>query len=222
MADPPADVEVRESRLGAALYEPALWFGERLGMARRRRALLASARGTVVEIGAGTGLNLRHYPAGLERLVLVEPARRMAGHLDPGRAPQDVPVDVVHAPAERLPFADASVDTVVSTLVLCTVTDPAQAVAEIVRVLRPDGQLLFLEHVAASARWRHALQRRLAGPWAALADGCRCDRPTLDTIGAQLPVASVEHGRWRGMPAIVRPLVWGVAVRATTTGPVPA
>lgn len=205
-------VEVAESRFTAALYDPFVWLGERLGMAALRRDLLAKARGAVLEIGAGTGLNLRHYPAGLEELVLAEPGEPMADRIDLSRAPAGVPVRLVRAPAERLPFDDESFDTVVSTLVLCTVADPTRAVAEVVRVLKPEGRLLFCEHVGAERGWRRALQRRSARPWAAFADGCRCDRPTLATIEAQMGVESVERGRWRGMPAIVKPLVWGSAV----------
>jgi SAM-dependent methyltransferase len=209
---PNPPVEVAESRFTAALYDPFLWFSERLGMAARRRELLAEARGAVLEIGAGTGLNLRHYPAGLEELVLVEPGEPMADRIDLSRAPEGVPTRLVRTPAEQLPFAEDSFDTVVSTLVLCTVSDPARALSEVARVLRPGGRLLFCEHVEAEQGWRRALQRRSVRPWAAFADGCRCDRPTLATIESQLRVESVEHGRWRGMPAIVKPLVWGSAV----------
>jgi SAM-dependent methyltransferase len=209
---PSPPVEVAGSRFTAALYDPFVWLGERLGMAARRQELLAAARGAVLEIGAGTGLNLRHYPAGLEKLVLAEPGEAMAARIDLSEAPEDVPAKLVSAPAERLPFAEASFDTVVSTLVLCTVAEPNRAVSEVARVLRPGGRLLFLEHVGAESGWRRALQRRSARPWAAFADGCRCDRPTLATIEAQLRLDSVESGSWRGMPAIVKPLVWGSAL----------
>lgn len=209
---PNPTVEVAESRFTAALYDPFVWLGERLGMAARRRQLLGEARGAVLEIGAGTGLNLRHYPVGLEELVLVEPGEPMADRIDLARAPEGVPARLVRAPAEHLPFDDETFDTVVSTLVLCTVSEPARAVSEAARVLRPGGRLLFCEHVAAERGWRRALQRRSARPWAAFADGCRCDRPTLATIESQLRVEAVQRGRWRGMPAIVKPLVWGSAV----------
>jgi SAM-dependent methyltransferase len=209
---PNQPIEVVESRLMAALYDPFLWLAERLGMAARRRKLLADAHGAVLEIGAGTGLNLPHYPANLDRLVLAEPGARIGDRIDLGRAPDGVAARLERAPAEDLPFVDGSFDTVVSTFVLCTVADPQRAVAEATRVLRPGGRLLFLEHVRAEPGWRRTLQRRSVRAWAAFADGCRCDRPTLETIEAQMRVESVEWGRWRGMPAIVKPLVWGRAV----------
>ncbi len=124
----------------------------------------------------------------------------------------------MRAPAEYLPFADASFDTVVSTLVLCTVADPRRAVAEAARVLRPGGRLLFLEHVRADpgCGGRSSGGRRALGR--AFADGCRCDRDTLATIEAQMRIESVERGAWRGMPAIVKPLVWGSATPAPAGG----
>jgi len=198
--------------MGAILYNPFVWFGERRGMAARRRELLAEARGAVLEIGAGTGLNLRHYPTGLDQLVLAEPGARMGSHIDLARAPAGVPTRLEPAPAEELPFADSSFDTVVSTLVLCTVSDPRRAVAEAARVLRPGGRLLFLEHVRAESGWRRTMQRRSVRPWAAFADGCQCDRETLGTIESQMRIAKVERASWKGMPAIVKPLVWGSAV----------
>jgi SAM-dependent methyltransferase len=210
-----SSVEVAEGLLTAHLYNPMLWLGERLGMARLRHELLADARGAVLEIGAGTGLNLPHYPAGLDELVLTEPGPRIGARIDLSHAPDGVPARLVHAAAEQLPFADASFDTVVSTLVLCTVSDPDRAVSEIRRVLRPGGQLLFLEHVRAAAGWRRRLQRRAVRPWSAFADGCRCDRPTVQTLADAMHIESLNRATWRGMPAIVKPLVWGTAAART-------
>jgi ubiquinone/menaquinone biosynthesis C-methylase UbiE len=207
-----AQIEVADSRFGAAIYEPFLWLGERLGMAKRRARLLAGARGRVLEIGAGTGLNLRHYPpTGIEELVLAEPATAMAAKIELGRFGGGAPVSVTNAPAERLPFADGSFDTVVSTMVLCTVTDPERALAEINRVLRPGGKLLFCEHVESDSRMLAALQRRLAGPWAAFAEGCRCDRRTVETIDRLMKLGETKRESWGGMAPLVRPLVIGSA-----------
>ncbi len=208
---PPPAVEVAGSRFSAAIYDPFLWLGERLGMRARRQRLLSTAHGRVLEIGAGTGLNLSHYPDGLDELVLAEPVQPMADRLEARQSELGHPARVVVAPAEVLPFDDGSFDTVVSTMVLCTVTDPDRAMAEVHRVLRPGGRLLFCEHVRSdsprAARW----QGRLAEAWAGFADGCRCDRDTLSTISAQLEIESLERAHWRGMPRVVRPLVVGAA-----------
>ena len=204
--------QIPGSAFSALIYNPFLWLGERLGMAARRRRLLEGADGRVLEIGAGTGLNLGHYPERIESLVLAEPGAAMAARIDPSRFRGTAPVSVVRAAAEELPFADDSFDTVVSTLVLCTVTDPERALAEARRVLRPGGRLLFCEHVHAEPGWRRRWQDRLAAPWASFADGCRCDRETLAAIEAAMRIESVGEERWRAMPAIVKPLVVGVAV----------
>jgi ubiquinone/menaquinone biosynthesis C-methylase UbiE len=200
-------------RILALVYDPFLWLGEIAGMRRRRRTLLGGARGRVVEIGAGTGLNITHYPDGIAELVLTEPepgmrrrlARRVQRH---GRGAR-----ILDAPAERLPLADASVDTVVSTLALCTVNDPERALREIARVLRPDGQLLFIEHVRASSRFLAACQDNLLQPWRRFAGGCICNRPTLELMRACGFAVVADDVLWRGMPAIVHPLRVGRATR---------
>jgi len=199
-------------RFSAFIYDPFTWLGERRGMARRRRELLSSARGRVLEIGAGTGLNVRHYPDGVDELVLTEPVASMARRLERRAARREGQPRVVVASAECLPFPDDSFDTVVSTLVLCTVPEPDRALEEIRRVLKPDGSLLFIEHVRSDAeRWAR-WQDRLAGPWAAFASGCQCNRNTLDLLAASgMRVAEVDRHKWSGMPRIVRPLAIGSA-----------
>jgi ubiquinone/menaquinone biosynthesis C-methylase UbiE len=203
----------RWERLVSGIYDPFLWLGERRGMRARRAELLRGAHGHTLEIGAGTGLNLRHYPAEVSRLTLTEPSEAMARALRRRAARYGRPVRVHTVPAERLPVADGSVDTVVSTLVLCTVPDPGAALAEIARVLRPGGRLLFCEHVLSESPLLAGWQRRLARPWAAFALGCRCDRALLDDISAALRLDRIQHGAWRGMPPLVRPVVLGTAVR---------
>jgi SAM-dependent methyltransferase len=161
-----------------------------------RSTLLAEAQGRVLEIGAGTGLNARHYPHGVD-VVYTEP--------DPAMA---LRVPVVAAAAEELPFDDGSFDTVVSTLVLCSVSDLEQAIAEIRRVLASDGRLLFLEHVRAEegsrlARW----QDRLNPAWRAFA-GCDCNRRTVDALAR---VFRLEVRSARFAPPFAHPVFAGVA-----------
>jgi ubiquinone/menaquinone biosynthesis C-methylase UbiE len=200
-------------RVFAAAYDPFLAAAERAGMRRHRRDLLARARGRTLEIGAGTGLNLEHYPRGLEDVVLAEPDPWMRGRLERAVQRADSRARVIAAPAERLPVDTATVDTVVATLVLCTVDDLESSLREIARVLVPDGQLLLIEHVrsgsAGLARW----QDRLATPWRHFAEGCHCNLATADAIGHAGFDLDARPAAWRGMPPIVRPLIIGQATR---------
>ena len=199
------------ARLFAAMYDPFLWIGERAGMRRHRHDLLAQARGRTLEIGSGTGLNLFHYPHDLDGLVLAEPDPSMRKRLENAVRRSERSADVIDAGAEQLPLGDATIDTVVSTLVLCTVDAPDAALREIGRVLRPDGQLLFIEHVRSEspplARWQDLLAR----PWQRFAEGCRCNRATLELMDACGLRLDAHAAAWRGMPRIVRPLVVGRA-----------
>jgi SAM-dependent methyltransferase len=204
----------------ATLYDPFLWLGERSGLRNLRSEVLGQARGRTIEIGAGTGLNLVHLPAEVDELSLLEPDGPMRARLRErvdrsGRAAR-----ILDAPAEHLPFADGSVDTVVSTFVLCTVEDPALALREITRVLRDDGQLLLIEHVRSDSPRRARWQDRLDGPWSRFARGCRCNRPTADLMAAGgLDLRDVEEASWVAMPPIVRPLIAGRARLANGGSP---
>jgi SAM-dependent methyltransferase len=207
------------ARTFALLYDPFTWLGERTGLRAHRKALLSRARGRTLEIGTGTGLNLPHYPDDLGELVLAEPDIAMRARLEKRLKRSGRPAQLIDAPAERLPFPDRSVDTVVSTLVLCTVDAPDAALREITRVLRPDGQLLFLEHVRSQsptlARW----QDRLARPWRHFARGCRCNRATAELIvTCGLELDQTRGTSWRGMPPIVRPLIAGRATVQSSPG----
>ena len=166
----------------AAVYDRVLAGPERAGLADARADLLAGAAGRVLEIGAGTGANLAHLPpAAVESLVLVEPsapmrarlARRVAELRD--RLPADT--RVLDGSADALPVPDGSVDTLVSTLVLCSVPDVDAAVAELRRVIAPGGHLLLLEHVAGHGRTRR-LQGMIDPAWRVVARGCRLVRET--------------------------------------------
>jgi ubiquinone/menaquinone biosynthesis C-methylase UbiE len=185
---------------------------ERAGLGERRHELLAQANGRVLEIGAGTGVNLEHYGAGVTELVLTEPEEPMAKRLEARAAAAGRPAQVVRAPAEQLPFPDDSFDTAVCTLVLCTVRDPQRALAEIDRVLKPGGQLLFLEHVRADdpkvAKW----QDRIAPFWRPVGHGCNCNRPTPKFIRSQFATVEMEDGEMPKAPPIFRPLAQGRAL----------
>jgi len=199
----------------SALYDRGLKATEDAGLREMRTELLAEARGRVVELGAGTGANLELYPQAVEELVLVEPDPHMSKRLRPRLANSGRPASVVEAPAEQLPLDADSFDTAVVTLVLCTVPDPVATLAEITRVLRPGGHLLFIEHVRAEkpslARWQDRLER----PWRFLADGCHCNRDTLAMITAsRLDVESVAHDSLPKAPPLVEPLIRGSAVLA--------
>jgi ubiquinone/menaquinone biosynthesis C-methylase UbiE len=152
-------------------------------LGQHRRTLLAGLTGQVIEIGAGNGLNFAHYPDTVTRVLAVEPEPRLRelAIVEGTQAP--VPVEIVDGVADRLPAADASVDAAVTSLVLCTVPDPATALAEIYRVLRPAGRLCFLEHVRADSTTLETAQRLLdATIWPLIAGGCHCHRDTVAGI----------------------------------------
>lgn len=201
-------------RAFSALYDRSLKATEEAGLGAMRRQLLGAARGRVLELGAGTGVNLDLYPDAVEELVLLEPDPHMAKRLRAKLAASPREAAVVADSAERLPFADASFDTAVATLVLCTIPDPAAALREAARVLKPGGRLLFIEHVRSQdpslAHWQDRLER----PWRFLGDGCHCNRDTVATIEASsLELDDLERGRMPKAPPIVRPLARGTAVR---------
>ena len=201
-------------RLFARFYDRSMAASESAGLTQHRAALLAGARGRVLELGAGTGLNLGHYPAAVSELVLTEPEEPMLRRLAPRAASATPPAVALPATAEALPFADASFDTVVSTLTLCTVSDLAGALAEVRRVLVPGGRLLFLEHVRADDARAARRQDRLTPLWRRVGHGCHPNRDTLAAIeAARFDVERVDRDRFPRAPRIVAPLIRGSAVR---------
>ncbi len=199
-------------RAFAAGYDRLMAGTEKAVLRGHRKALVERVRGSVLEVGGGTGANLSFYGDGIEELVITEPEAPMARRLERKLAGYPLAARVMRAPAEELPFEEQSFDFVVSTLVLCTVDDPARALGEIRRVLRPNGQLVFLEHIRSEepglARW----QDRLHPAWERIGHGCHSNRPTLQNIDrAGFSIAELEHDRLRKAPPIVRPLVAGVA-----------
>lgn len=211
----------------AAIYDRLFAAPEDAGLREIRREVVGRAAGRVLEVGAGTGLDLPHYGPEVSELVLAEPDPHMAKRLRDAVAKSEraSQIDVVEAPGESLPFENGSFDTVVCGLVLCSVGDPAATIGEITRVLRPGGRMLFLEHVRAPdgssrGRWQDRLER----PWGLVAGGCHPNRRTVDAI--EDSALEMEDLDMREFPtlsaALVRPLAVGVArLPLAGSGPAP-
>jgi ubiquinone/menaquinone biosynthesis C-methylase UbiE len=196
----------------AATYDRMSRKGEEAGLRDLRHGLLTAAGGRVLEIGAGTGINIPHYNGRIESLVVTEPAPAMLRRLERMAQTRTPLPEVVRAPAEDLPFEDGSFDTVVSTLVLCGVDDQGRALREARRVLRPGGQLLFLEHVRSDDPSLARFQDRMN--WInRLVVQCDCNRPTLTAIqAAGFEVSRLEQSTMPKAPKFVRPLILGTAL----------
>lgn len=206
----------------APLYDRIVAPMEAAGLGTWRAELLAPLQGTVLEIGAGTGVNVERYPAAVAQLILTEPdpgmrkqlAARLAEVRDAGRLAPAV-AEVRADPAGALTVVDGSVDAVVATLVLCTVPDPDAALAEAHRVLRPGGRLVFVEHVAADhkpdrLRW----QRRVDPVWKRVAGGCRLTRTTGEAIErAGFSIDDVTRESARKASPLLRTMIRGTAVK---------
>ena len=184
-------------------------------LGERRGALVAGLEGDILEVGAGTGANLRHYKRAA-RVVALEPDASMARRLPPKVAEAAVPVEVLRGSLDALPFPAATFDAVVSTFVLCSVEEPGRALGEIHRVLRPGGQLVVLEHVRGKgrlARWQELftpLHRRLAG-------NCHLNRDTRSEIGqAGFDAGGVRAVRIPGSHPLVRAGIQGEATRISS------
>lgn len=203
----------RSQRLFARAYD---WIFDRidpLGSGEHRSRLAQEAAGTVLEIGAGTGRNLPLYRRAT-RVVAVEPDAGMRARAEKAARAAPVPVEIVEGRAEDLPFPDASFDVVVTSCVLCSVSDPGRALMEVRRVLRPGGTLRFYEHVRSEdrrvARWQDLLER----PWGWLGRGCHPNRDSVAAISAAaLRVVELDRFDLEVMPRLVRPHVLGVAER---------
>jgi ubiquinone/menaquinone biosynthesis C-methylase UbiE len=198
----------------AALYDRAMRRSEETCLARWRSELLRELSGDVLEIGAGTGASLPHYPKTVNCLVLSEPDRHMRRRLEAKCRSLGLPrVSLLDASVEDLPIPNASYDVVVCSLLLCSVSDQQRALAEIRRVLKPGGRLVFLEHVAATAnpvrlRW----QKRIEPIWKRLMGNCHLTRQSETAIlDAGFQIERIDRESIRKVLPIVRPSIRGVA-----------
>jgi ubiquinone/menaquinone biosynthesis C-methylase UbiE len=199
------------SRFFAMTYDRQMTKVEKAGLRAYREGLLAGAAGQVLEIGAGTGSNLRFYGPAVESLTLTEPETPMLRRLERKAGELAPDATVLRAPAEDLPFEDATFDVAVSTLVLCGVDDQPRALRELRRVLRPGGQLLFIEHVRSGDTHLARSQDRMNGINRFVV-GCDCNRPTLDSIReAGFSVTRVEHTTLQKVPKFGSPAIVGSA-----------
>jgi len=197
--------------LFAATYDRMSRKSEEAGVRALRQDLLADAFGNVLEIGAGTGINLPHYDGNIASLVVTEPEPAMLRRLQQKAREQAPLAKVLRAPAEDLPFEDGTFDTVVSTLVLCGVDDQERALREARRVLRPGGRLLFMEHVRSDDPALARFQDRMNWLNRLIVD-CDCNRPTLTTIErAGFHVSRLDRTTLPKAPKFVRPLIVGAA-----------
>ena len=180
-------------RFFAATYDRQIAKTEKAGLRALRQKLLAAAAGDVLEIGGGTGANLPFYGTEVESLTITEPEPPMLRRLERSAREQAPHAMVLRAPAEDLPFDDDTFDVAVSTLVLCGVSDQPRALRQLRRVLRPGGQLLFIEHVRSDDAQLARRQDRM-NPVNRFVVRCDCNRPTLASIQqAGFTVTAVEH-----------------------------
>jgi ubiquinone/menaquinone biosynthesis C-methylase UbiE len=206
-------------RFFAFFYPKLISLAENAGQRETRRELVAQAEGRTLELGAGSGLNLEHYTERVTELIVTEPSPHMLAHLREAMTHRPVAAGswkLVQTGAEELPFPDASFDTVLFTYMLCTVPDPARALDEVARVLRPGGRLLFLEHVhAGEGTMLGRLQDLVEVPHRYIAAGCHPNRRTEQLLrDSSLHVERLEHGRQPMAPPTVRPTIIGSAVRS--------
>jgi ubiquinone/menaquinone biosynthesis C-methylase UbiE len=208
--------ESRMSWLMSALYDRFMRQSEAACLERWRAELLRDLAGSVLEIGAGTGATLAHYPGAVTRLVLCEPDRHMRRRLEAACAARRAGrAEIAECSATALPMPDGSFDAVVSSLVLCSVPDPAAALAEIRRVLKPGGRLVFLEHVAADGNPRRLKwQKRFEPVWKRLMDNCHLTRRTEAAItAAGFRIERIQRESIRKAMPLVRPSIRGTALK---------
>lgn len=180
-----------------------------------RREILSKAKGSGLEIGAGTGANIALYPEAVTDLVLTEPDVFMAERLKKKLIDLKKPYKYMEMRSESLPFTDGEFDFVVSTLVLCSVTSQEKALSEIYRVLKPGGCFYYIEHVASEeSKWIQFLQKLINPFWKRFAGNCHLTRHTGNMIKeVGFKVKNIGYRENKIGPTIVRPMIIGCATK---------
>lgn len=163
-----------------------------------RKELLSKATGSVLELGSGTGINFPLYEAAAT-VTAIEPSKDMIDRSSVKRKQAVVPIEVIQASAEELPFAADTFDTVVATLVFCTIPNPDKAILEMKRVCKQDGKILLFEHVQMQNRFLASLQDWLTPAWKKICDGCCLNRNTLDLMRSKDISISKVHTYYRDL-----------------------
>lgn len=204
------------SWLFAKFYDKLMTDAEQRCLRDWRESLLKNLSGMVLEIGCGTGANLEFYPSAIQHLTLIEPNNTMRRKLDKKLLfYPHLRATTLDSDDELLPFPDNHFDSVVSTLVLCSVKNPYQMLSEIYRVLKPMGKFMFIEHVAAADNFnRLKWQKRLEPFWKIINCSCHLTRTTEQSITkAGFKIEEIIRQSMRGVPPIVRPSIRGHAVK---------
>ena len=178
-----------------------------------RQSLLADVKGEVLEIGFGTGLNLRYYPEAVQRLTAVDPNPGMNAIAKKRIAASDLPVDIQVLSSEALPMTDNTFDSVVSTWTLCSIPKIEPTLEEIHRVLKPDGRFFFIEHGRSPDLSIQIWQERLNPIQKVIADGCHLNRPMQALVERYFKVVTLDCFYADGFPRVAGYLYKGVATK---------
>jgi ubiquinone/menaquinone biosynthesis C-methylase UbiE len=207
----------------ARMYLRSAASAEQRGATHHRERLLEGLRGTVVEVGAGHGLNFAHYPPEVTELVAIEPEPTLRAQAETAAEAASVPIRVLAGVADELPLADSSADAVVASLVLCSVPDQQKALTEIRRVLRPGGELRFYEHVVPRRQPKRLLSQLIdrSGLWPAISGNCHLARDTTEAImQAGFDIHEIERFGFSAAPfQPLIPHILGVARSPDTRRP---
>jgi len=164
-----------------------------------RKRVLAKAQGRTLEIGVGSGLNLPHYPSSVREIVGLEPSTRLIAMAQRIAERHSPAVEFIEGSAEAIPLDRHSIDTIVTTWTLCSIPRVSIALTEMRRVLKPSGQLLFVEHGRAPEESVRKWQDRLTPAWKRIGGGCHLNRPIQDLIdGAGFAMTALEKGYMKG------------------------